>query len=138
MGGGTELTRPRLTAWMNATIALLALYVVTLLIEVPLGTVLFLIPRRGLRALLGPVAIEAIFVILMVVFIVYGSRGRRWPYVGAAIVGAAHTLLSASIYFRGAGRPALALALYLTLLPAWVAIASLIAVLGFRKREEVA
>ncbi len=58
--------RTGLTIWQKATIALLLIWAVTLLIEVPYGTIFQLIPRRGVAASIGPVALEAVFVSLMV------------------------------------------------------------------------
>jgi len=81
---------------MKVTIAMLVVYVLTLVIEVPIWLYL-LIKRYGAASAIGPGAIEAIFVALMIVFIFYGGRGMRWSYVGAMVVGIVHAILSASI-----------------------------------------
>ena len=62
---------------MKVTIALLVVYVLTLVIEVPIWLYL-LIKRYGVAFAIEPGAIEAIFVALMIVFIFYGGRGMRW------------------------------------------------------------
>ena len=71
---------------MKVTIALLVVYVLTLVIEVPIGLHM-LIERDGAVSAIWPAspqlpgslggAIEAIFVALMIVFIFYGGRGMR-------------------------------------------------------------
>ncbi len=81
---------------MKVTIALLVVYVLTLVIEVPIWLYL-LIKRYGAAFAIEPGAIEAIFVVLMIVFIFYGGRGMRWSYVGAMVVGIVHAIYSASI-----------------------------------------
>ena len=116
---------------MKCTIALLVVYVITLLIEVPIGTPL-IIQKRGVASALGPIAIEAIAVAAMVVFIFYGIRGMRWSYFGAMVVGILHAILSASIYFRSSGPP-LAIAIFLTALPALLAISAALAVLELKR-----
>lgn len=72
---------------MKVTIALLAVYMLTIVIEVPIGLHL-LIEQRGAVSAIWPAspqlpgslggAIEAIFVALMIVFIYYGGRGMGW------------------------------------------------------------
>src|SRR5229473_5997467 len=96
MAGSSSVTGQRLTTWMKVTIALLVVYVLTLVIEVPIWLYL-LIKRYGAAFAIGPGAIEAIFVALMIVFIFYGGRGMRWSYVGAMVVGIVHAIYSASI-----------------------------------------
>jgi hypothetical protein len=128
----SSLTGRRLTTWMKLTIALLVVYVLTLVIEVPFGTYI-LIKQHGVSSALGPVAIEAIAVALMILFIIYGLRGMRWSYIGALVVGILHAVLSASIYFRPPGPP-LAVALFLTALPALVAITAALALLELRHK----
>ena len=152
----------RLTTWMKVTIALLVVYVLTLIIEVPIGLYM-LINRDGAASAIGPAspqipgslggAIEAIFVALMIVFIFYGGRGMRWSYVGAMVVGIVHAILSASIVvvepwgeplsnFNSTDPPLGIhaadllgyLAVFLTVLPALLAIAAALAVLELRKR----
>ncbi|HVS48644.1 MAG TPA: hypothetical protein VHJ99_07065 [Candidatus Dormibacteraeota bacterium] len=117
---------------MKLTIALLVIYVLSLVIEVPVGLYM-LVHRYGAAAAIGPGVIEAIFVALMIVFIFYGLRGTRWSYVGAMVVGILHAILSASIYFNSTGPP-LAVAVYLTALPALLAIAAALAVLSLRRK----
>jgi hypothetical protein len=172
MAGSSSVTGQRLTTWMKVTIALLVVYVLTLVIEVPIGLYMLIKPswirrtldasfdvsnapaRYGAASAIGPGAIEAIFVALMIVFIFYGGRGMRWSYVGAMVVGIVHAILSASIvlmepwgepldYFNSTGPPELlhrvslglpAIAVFLTVLPALLAIAAALAVLELRKR----
>jgi hypothetical protein len=91
---------------MKVTIALLVIYALTLVIEVPIGLHMLIEQDGAVSAIwlaspqlpgsLGG-AIEAIFVGLLVVFIFYGVRGMRWSYVGAMVVGIVHAVLSASI-----------------------------------------
>ena len=145
MAGSSSVTGQRLTTWMTVTIALLVVYVLTLVIEVPIWLYL-LIERYGAAFAIEPGAIEAIFVALMIVFIFYGGRGMRWSYVGAMIVGIVHAIYSASIvlmepwgeplgYFNWPDAKALGLiAVLLTVLPALLAIAAALAVLELRKR----
>ena len=155
MAGSSSVTGQRLTTWMTVTIALLVVYVLTLVIEVPIGLHM-LIEQNGAVSAIWPGspqlpgslggAIEAIFVALMIVFIFYGGRGMRWSYVGAMIVGIVHAIYSASIvlmepwgeplgYFNWPDAKALGLiAVLLTVLPALLAIAAALAVLELRKR----
>jgi len=126
--------RSGVTIWQKATIALLLIWAVTLLIEVPYGTISQLIPRRGIAASIGPVVLEAVFVSLMVVFIIYGLRLRSWAYLGATIIGIVHALISAFIYFMPVGPP-LAIAVYLTALPALVGLAGGAAVIDARRTD---
>jgi hypothetical protein len=147
---------------MKVTIALLVVYVLTLVIEVPIGLSI-LIKRDGAASAIVPAspqlpgslggAIEAIFVALMVVLIFYAGRGMRWSYVGAMVVGMVHAILSASIVliepwgeplsnFNSTDPPlgihaAVLLgdvAVFLTVLPALLAIAARLALLELRKR----
>jgi len=154
MDGSSSVTGQRLTIWMKFTIALLVVYVLTLLIEVPIGLYI-LIKRYGAASAIEPGAIEAIFVALMIVFIFYGGRGMRWSYVGAMVVGIVHAVLSASVvlmepwgepldfYFNSASPPQAlhialltlpSIALFLTVLPALLAIAAALAVLELSKQ----
>lgn len=156
MAGSSSVTGQRLTTWMKVTIALLVVYVLTLIIEVPIGLHM-LIEQDGAVSAIWPAspqlpgslggAIEAIFVALMIVFIFYGVRGMRWSYVGAMVVGIVHAILSASIvviepwgeplsnFASTDGAVLLAdIAVFLTVLPALLAIAAAIAVLGSDKR----
>jgi hypothetical protein len=126
--------KSRLTIWQKATIALLLIWAVTLLIEVPYGTIFQLIPRRGVAASIGPVGLEAAFVGLMVLFIIYGLRSRSWAYVGATIIGVVHAFVSAFIYFMPVGPP-LVIAVYLTALPALVGLAGAVAVINARRTD---
>ena len=157
-----SVTGKRLTIWMKVTIALLVVYVLTLVIEVPIGLHM-LIEQDGAASAIWPAspqlpgslggAIEAIFVALMIVFIVYGVRGMRWGYVGAVVVGTVHAILSASIVviepwgeplsnFTSTDVPLgiqgavllVDIAIFLTVLPALLAIAAAIAVLELGKR----
>jgi len=117
MAGSSSVTGQLLTTWMKVTIALLGVYVLTLVIEVPIWLYLF-----------------------------YGGRGMRWSYVGAMVVGIVHAIYSASIvlmepwgeplgYFNWPDAKALGLiAVFLTVLPALLAIAAALAVLELRKR----
>ncbi|HEX7264833.1 MAG TPA: hypothetical protein VF383_11700 [Candidatus Dormibacteraeota bacterium] len=139
---------------MKVTIALLVIYVLTLVIEVPIG-LYTLIKRYGAATAIGPGAIEAIFVALMITFIFYGGRGMRWSYVGAVVVGIVHAIFSAAIvlmepwgepldfFVNYASPPELihrasiglpAVAAFLTVLPALLAIAAALAVLELRRR----
>jgi len=118
---GSSSQQP-LTASMKATIALLVAWLIALAIEVPIGGYL-IAQQQGAAAAIGPIAIEAIFVALIIVFIVYGRRGRRSSYAGALVVGIIHALLSALIYF-GPDGPPLALGALLTGLPAVVSLAA--------------
>jgi hypothetical protein len=149
-----------MTTWMKVTIALLVVYALTLVIEVPIGLHTLIQKDGGVSAIwpaspqlpgsLGG-AIEAIFVALMIVLIVYAARGMRWSYVGAMVVGIAHAILSASIVViepwgeplsnftstdppLAIHGPALLadIAVFLTVLPALLAIAAGIAVLELR------
>lgn len=120
--------KSELTIWPKATIALLLVWAVTLLIEVPYATIFLLIPRQGVASALGPAVLEAVFVSLIVMFIVYGLRSRLWAYIGAAIIGTVHALISAFVYFMPGGPP-LALAVYLTALPALVGVTGAITVI---------
>ena len=145
MAGSSSVSGQRLTTWMKVTIALLVVYVLTLVIEVPIWLYL-LIKRYGAAFAIEPGAIEAIFVALMIVFIFSGGRGIRWSYVGAMVVGIVHAIYSASIvlmepwgeplgYFNWPDAKALGLiAVFLTVLPALLAIAAALAVLELRKR----
>lgn len=121
-----------LTIWQKATITLLLIWAVTLLIEVPYGTIFQLIPKRGVAASIGPVVLEAVFVSLMVLFIIYGLRSSIWAYLGATIIGVVHALVSAFVYFMPVGPP-FAIAVYLTVLPALVGLAGAIAVIDARR-----
>jgi hypothetical protein len=161
MAGSSSVPGPRLTTWMKVTIALLVVYVLTLVIEVPIGLSMLIRPY-GAASAIGPAspqlpgslggAIEAIFVALMIVFIFYAWRGMRWSYVGAMVVGISHAILSASIVviepwgeplsnFNSTDPPlgihaAVLLgdiAVFLTVLPALLAIAAAVAVLELRK-----
>jgi len=106
MAGSREVTGQRVTSWMKVTIALLVVYVLMLVIEVPIGLHMS-IEQSGAVSAIWPAspqlpgslggAIEAIFVALMIVFIFYGWRGMPWSYVGAMVVGIVHAILSASI-----------------------------------------
>ena len=147
---------------MRVTIALLVVYVLALVIEVPIGLQM-LINQNGAASAIGPAspqlpgslggAIEAIFVALMLVFTFYGARGTRWSYVGAMVVGIVHAILSASIVliepwgeplsnFNSTDPPlgihaAVLLgeiAVVLTVLPGLLAIAAALAVADFKKR----
>ena len=152
MAGSSSVTGQRVTTWMKVTIALLVVYVLTLVIEVPIWLYL-LIERYGAAFAIEPGAIEAIFVALMIVFIFYGERGMRWSYVGAMVVGIVHAILSASIVviepwgeplsnFNSTDQPLAIhgsvlladIAVFLTVLPALLAIAAALAVLELRKR----
>jgi hypothetical protein len=162
MAGSSSVIGQRLTTWMKVTIALLVVYVLTLVIEVPFGLSM-LIERNGAASAIGPAspqlpgslggAIEAIFVALMIVLIFYGGRGMRWSYVGAMVVGIVHAVLSASIVliepwgeplsnFNSTDPPLGIdvavllgeLAVFLTVLPALLAIASALAVRDLSKR----
>jgi len=124
--------RSGLTIWQKTTVALLLIWAVTLAIEVPYGTIFQLIPRRGVVASIGPVVLEAVFVSLMVLFIIYGLRSRSWAYLGATIIGTVHALISAFVYFMSVGPP-LAIAVYLTALPALVGLAGGGAVIDARR-----
>jgi hypothetical protein len=124
--------RSGLTIWQKTTIALLLIWAVSLLIEVPYGTIFQLIPRRGVAASIGPIVLEAVFVGLMFLFIVYGLRSRSWAYLGATIIGLAHAFVSAFVYFMPVGPP-LAIAVYLTALPALVGLAGAAAVIDARR-----
>lgn len=156
------MTGQRLTIWMKVTIALLVVYVLTLVIEVPIGLHM-LIQQDGAVSSIWPAspqlpgslggAIEAIFVALMIVFIFYGGRGMRWSYVGAMVVGVVHAILSASIVviepwgeplsnFNSMDQPLAIhgsvlladIAVFLTVLPALLAIAAALAVFELEKR----
>jgi hypothetical protein len=117
---------------MRVTIWLLGIWFVSLVFEIPYA--IFVTGfQGGLSAAVGPVVIEAIFVALMVVFIVFGRRAKMWSYIGAGVIGILHAILSAAIYF-GARGPPLALAVWLTLLPAAVAIAGAASVLELRRQ----
>ena len=89
----------------------------------------------------------------MIVFIFYGGRGMRWSYVGAMVVGIVHAILSASIVviepwgeplsnFNSTDQPLAIhgsvlladIAIFLTVLPALLAIAAALAVRDSRKR----
>src|ERR1700686_1222043 len=147
---------------MKVTIALLVVYVLTLVIEAPVGLHM-LIKQIGAVSAIWPAspqlpgslggAIEAIFVALMIVFIFYGERGMRWSYGGAMVGGIVHAILSASIVviepwgeplsnFNSTDPPLAIhaadllgyLAVFLTVLPALLAIAPALAVLELRKR----
>ena len=162
MAGSSSVTGQRLTTWMKATIALLVVYVLTLVIEVPIGLHMLIEQDGGVSAIwpaspqlpgsLGG-AIEAVFVALMIVLIVYAGRGMRWSYVGGMVVGIVHAILSASIVviepwgeplsnFTSTDPP-LAInaaiflgdvAVFLTVLPALLAIVAAIAVLELGNR----
>ena len=84
------------------------------------------------RSLYRSGSLEAVFVSLMVLFIIYGLRSRSWAYVGATIIGIAHALVSAFVYFMPVGPP-LAIAVYLTALPALVGLAGAVAVIDARR-----
>ena len=160
------MTGQRLTTWMKVTIALLVVYVLTLVIEVPIGLHM-LIEQNGAVSAIWPAspqlpgslggAIEAIFVALMIVFIFYCGRGMRWSYVGAMVVGVVHAIYSASIvlmepwgealdfFVNSTSPPELlhrvslglpAIAVFLTVLPALLAIGAALAVLELRKRAQ--
>jgi hypothetical protein len=162
MAGSSSVTGQRLGTWMKVTIALLVVYVLTLVVEVPIGLSMLIEPS-GTASAIGPAspqlpgslggAIEAIFVALMIVFIFYGWRGMRWSYVGAMVVGIVHAILSASIVliepwgeplsnFNSADPPLgihaadllPGIAVFLTVFPALLAIAAGLAVLEFGKR----
>ena len=157
MAGSSSVTGQRLTTWMKVTIALLVVYVLTLVIEVPIWLHM-LIEQNGAASAIWPAspqlpgslggAIEAIFVALMIVFIFYGERGMRWSYVGAMVVGIVHAILSASIVviepwgeplsnFNSTDHGSVLLAdiaVFLTALPALLAIAAALAVADLRKR----
>ena len=162
MAGSSSVTGQRVTTWMKVTIALLVIYVLTLVIEVPIGLHM-LIKQIGAVSAIWPAspqlpgslggAIEAIFVALMIVFIFYGGRGMRWSYVAAMVVGLVHAILSASIVviepwgeplsnFNATDQPVAIhgsvlladIAVFLTALPALLAIAAALAVADFRKR----
>lgn len=123
----------RLTLRMKTALAVLAIYVITLLVEAPMVTLTIMLPQRGVAAAIGPLIAELIFVAFMIAFIAYGMRRARWAYVGALVVGIAHGVLSASIYFRGPNGPPLAIAIYLALVPVLVTITSAWALLDFRR-----
>jgi hypothetical protein len=71
---------------MKVTIAMLVVYVLTLVVEVQIGLSMLIEPS-GTASAIGPAsrqlpgslggAIEAIFVALIIVFIFYGWRGMR-------------------------------------------------------------
>ena len=160
MAGSSSVTGQRVTTRMKVTIALLVVYVLTLVVEVPIGLHM-LIEQNGAVSAIWPAspqlpgslggAIEAIFVALMIVFIYYGGRGMRWSYVGAMVVGIVHAILSASIVviepwgeplsnFNSTDQPLAIdgsvlladIAVFLTVLPALLAIAAALAVLELR------
>jgi hypothetical protein len=147
---------------MKVTIALLVVYVLTLVVEVPIGLSM-LIKRYEAPSAILPAspqlpgslggAIEAIFVALMIVFIFYGWRGMRWSYVGAMVLGIVHATLSASIVLIEPWGEPLSnfdptdsplgihaadllgyLAVFLTVLPALLAFAAALAVGDLGKR----
>ena len=162
MAGLSSVTGKRITIWMKVTIALLIVYVLTLVLEVLIGLHM-LIEQKGAVSAIWPGspqlpgslggAIEAIFVALIIVFILNGERGMRWSYVGAMVVGIAHAILSASIVviepwgeplsnFNATEQPLAIdgsvlladIAVFLTALPALLAIAAALAVADLRKR----
>src|ERR1700704_5716196 len=152
MAGSSSVTGQRLTTSMKVTIALLVVYVLTLVIAVPIWLYL-LIKRYGAAFAIEPGAIEAIFVALMIVFIFYGGRGMRWSYLGAMVVGIVHAILSASIVviepwgeplsnFNSTDQPLAIhgsvlladIAVFLTVLPALLSVAAAIAVRDSRNR----
>src|SRR4029077_11506560 len=94
MAGSSSVPVQRLTTWMKMTIALLVVYVLALVIEVPIWLYL-LIKQYGPAFAIAPGAIEAIVVAVMIVFIFYGGRGMLWSYVGAVVVGIVHAIYSA-------------------------------------------
>src|ERR1700704_5775215 len=110
MAGSSSVTGQSVTTWMKATIALLVVYVLTLVIEVPIGLHMLIVQNGAVSAIwpaspqlpgsLGG-AIEAIFVALMIVFIFYGGGGMRWGCVGAMVVGIVHPIPAASILVIG-------------------------------------
>lgn len=69
---------------MKVTIALLIVYVLTLVIEALIWLYLLIKPY-GAGFAIEASAIEAIFVELMIVLIFCGGRGMRWSYVGAIV-----------------------------------------------------
>src|SRR5260370_38610930 len=145
MGGLSGERGERLASWMKVAIAVVVVYVLTLVNEVPMWLYL-LIKRYGAAFAIEPGSIEAIFVALMIVFIFYGGRGMRFSYVGAMVVGIVQAIYSVSIvlmepwgeplgYFNWPDAKALGfIAVFLTVLPALLAIAAALAVLGLRKR----
>src|SRR4030088_1658629 len=106
MAGSISVTGQRITTWMKVTIALLVVYVLTLVIEVPIGLHV-LIEQNGAVSAIWPGspqlpgslggAIEAIFVALMIVFIFYGGGGGGWGVFWGLVVWLLHAFLSASI-----------------------------------------
>jgi hypothetical protein len=124
---------------MKATIWLLGIWFVTLAIEVPVGTIFACTPPvapgnpcSSVPSYAGALAIEGTFLILMVLFIIYGRRGKTWSFVGATVIGAVHAVLSYEIYFFPLILP-VAIAAWLTLSPALVAIAGAASVIELRR-----
>jgi hypothetical protein len=129
---------------MMATIWLLVIWLVTLAVEVPVGIYVGCTAAapdvfnpalcRNIPMLVGAILLEATFLILMVVFIVYGRRGRPWSFTGATVIGTLHALLSYGIYFSP-GAPPLAIAAWLTISPALVAFSGAASVIQLRRRK---
>src|ERR1700704_2696646 len=162
MAGSSSVTGQQGTTWMKVTIEVLVVYVLTLVIEVPIGLHM-LIEQNGAVSAIWPGspqlpgslggAIEAIFVALMIVFIFYGGGGGRWGYLGGMGVGIVHAILSASIVviepwgeplsnFNSTDQPLAIhgsvlladIAIFLTVLPALLSVAAAIAVRDSRNR----
>jgi hypothetical protein len=127
---------------MKATIWLLAIWFVTLAVEVPVGTYIGCTAAapevfnpalcRNISMLVGAILLEATFLILMVLFIIYGRRGRPWSFTGAMVIGTLHAILSYGIYFSPGGPP-LAIGAWLTVSPALVAFAGAASVIERRR-----
>jgi 4-hydroxybenzoate polyprenyltransferase len=84
----------------------------------------------------GPAVIEGIFMILIVVFAIYCRRGQRWSFAGVVVIGVLYSILSAAIYFQPGPQPpwaSLGLAIWLTVLPALVALAGVASLIQLRR-----
>ncbi len=84
-------------------------------------------------------AVQTTFMVLMVVFIIFGHRTKLWSYVGAMTIGILRALLNAYVFFLAGGPPVdVVLGIWSgiqTLLPGLVAIFGAVSTIELRRRR---
>jgi ABC-type methionine transport system permease subunit len=88
-----QSVNPPRSALIKVMIGLLVAWLILLIIDIPISGYV-IAQQQGVASAVGPVAIEAVFVALLVLFLSYGLRGRTWSFAGATGIDVAHTILS--------------------------------------------
>jgi hypothetical protein len=120
---------------MSATIWLLVVWLVSLVVEVPvIGHFYPGSSATSASAAIQVYSVNAIFALLIILFLVYAWRGKRWSFTGAAIVGAVNAVLSAGVGLMPGGPP-LGVTVWTTLPSVLVVIAATVSVVELRQRR---